>query len=78
MTHQILGTQRRNAHINGKPVDAKESFAVLDPATGLELAQVAACGPDEVDQAVSAARRALDRGWKRTSAAERARVHRKN
>lgn len=74
MTHQILGTQRRTAHINGKPVDAKDSFAVLDPATGLELAHVAACGPDEVDQAVSAARRAFDGGWKRTTAAERARI----
>jgi aldehyde dehydrogenase (NAD+) len=74
MTHQTLGTQRRMAHINGAGVDAQDAFVVLDPATGFELATVAACGADEVDQAVGAARAAYDGGWKRTTAAERARV----
>ena len=74
MTHQTLGTQRRMAHINGTAADAQDSFVVLDPATGFELATVAACGADEVDQAVKAALAAYDGGWKRTTAAERARI----
>jgi aldehyde dehydrogenase (NAD+)/betaine-aldehyde dehydrogenase len=39
---------------------------VLDPASGERLAAVARCGPAEVDQAVSAAREAHERIWRRT------------
>jgi aldehyde dehydrogenase (NAD+) len=78
MTQQAHGTRNsagiKSAYINGTHVRTQDSFTVLDPATGLELAQVAACGPDEVDQAVAAARKAFDGGWKRTTAAERAKV----
>ncbi|MFF1829058.1 aldehyde dehydrogenase family protein [Paenarthrobacter sp. NPDC058040] len=77
MTQQSLETHRRMAHINGKAVDTDDSFLVLDPATGRPLAEVAACGADQVDHAVTVARRAYDAGWKRTTAAERATILRK-
>ncbi|MFK0006652.1 aldehyde dehydrogenase family protein [Paenarthrobacter sp. NPDC090520] len=77
MTQQSLGTQRRTGHINGRAVDTDDSFVVLDPATGRPLADVAACGAEQVDQAVTAARLAYESGWKRTSAAERATMLRK-
>jgi len=50
-------------------------FDVLNPATNGVLGTVACGGPDEVDLAVSAARRAFDEGpWPRMTAGERAAV----
>lgn len=40
-----------------------KSFAVYDPATGGELAQVPAAGPEDVDAAVKAARVAFEGQW---------------
>jgi betaine-aldehyde dehydrogenase len=48
-----------------------ETEQVLNPATGEELAQAPVSGADEVDRAVSAARRAFD-GWSNTTPAQRA------
>jgi aldehyde dehydrogenase (NAD+) len=59
------------AIIGGEPVATDEQIAVVDPATGAAFAATAACGADEVDAAVSAARAGLDGGWRRTTAAER-------
>ncbi|MDR7101161.1 aldehyde dehydrogenase family protein [Croceicoccus sp. BE223] len=50
-----------------------ETFATLDPATGVETARIAAAGPGDVDAAVAAARSALP-GWKATVPVERARI----
>ncbi len=66
-----------NLWIDGEQVSARseESTAVLNPATGEVLAQVAQAGPEDIDAAVAAARRSFERGdWRRAAPAERARV----
>jgi betaine-aldehyde dehydrogenase len=52
--------------------DGAGQFATFNPSTGAELAKVLAAGPDEVDAAVQAARRAAP-GWARTPPLERGR-----
>lgn len=56
------------AFIDGgyRPATSGKTFATLNPATGAELAQVAACDGRDVDFAVSKAREAFDDGrWAR-------------
>jgi phenylacetaldehyde dehydrogenase len=63
--------------IDGKwvPAQSGETFAVLDPSTGREIAQVAAGGAADVDLAVKAARRAFQKGpWASMSHAERGKL----
>ena len=49
-----------------------KTFESVNPATGSALAQIAACGPDDVDLAVAKAREAFDDGrWSRLHPAER-------
>ena len=49
-----------------RPAASGKTFATLNPATGVELAQVAACGAADVDFAVSKAREAFEDGrWAR-------------
>ena len=65
--HQLL--------IDGQWVDPVEggSLAVIDPATELEIARVAAADAADVDLAVAAARRAFEgRAWRGLSGASRA------
>ena len=50
------------------------SFAVLDPATGQKLCDVAEAREPDVDLAVQAARRAMNGPWGSTTPAERARL----
>jgi aldehyde dehydrogenase (NAD+) len=50
------------------------SFDSYNPATGSVWARVAEAGPQDVDRAVAAARRAFEGPWSRTRAADRARV----
>lgn len=45
--------------IDGAEVPCKESFAVIDPATGREFAQCPLATVDHLDRAVAAARAAL-------------------
>jgi acyl-CoA reductase-like NAD-dependent aldehyde dehydrogenase len=54
-------TSPARAFINGAFVDARtgETFDTYAPATGEVLSAVAACGPADVDEAVSAARAAF-------------------
>ena len=65
-------------YIDGKWVDPADGkcFATYDPATGAAITQVSAAGSGEVDQAVTAARRAFDEGpWgPNSSARDRAAV----
>ena len=66
--------------IDGAFVEAATgaTFESVDPASGETIARIAAADAEDVDRAVSAARRAFDNGpWRRTPAAERARVLRK-
>jgi gamma-glutamyl-gamma-aminobutyraldehyde dehydrogenase len=63
--------------IGGKPVEPRSdnTFEAIDPASGAQLAEVAACGADDVDRAVAAARGAYEDGrWARTGHRERRRV----
>lgn len=56
------------AYIDGgyRPAISGKIFASINPATGAELAQISACGTDDVDFAVSKAREAFDDGrWSR-------------
>lgn len=66
-----------HALIQGRRVAAQSgaTFAAINPATGQVLAQVAACGEAEVDQAVRSARQAFEAGvWSQRSPAERKQV----
>jgi 4-(gamma-glutamylamino)butanal dehydrogenase len=70
-------THKPHAYIDGQQVApaAGESFETMEPASGRVLAQIAACGPEDVDRAVAAARHAFDAGhWSRLAPAERKRV----
>jgi 4-(gamma-glutamylamino)butanal dehydrogenase len=65
------------AFIGGTFVDAVsgDTFDTLEPATGKILTSVAACGPQDVDRAVAAARNAYEDGrWGRTEPAVRKRI----
>uniref|UniRef100_A0AAR2J5U1 Succinate-semialdehyde dehydrogenase, mitochondrial n=1 Tax=Pygocentrus nattereri TaxID=42514 RepID=A0AAR2J5U1_PYGNA len=57
---ELLRTQ---GFINGRWVSAPDTFPVLDPATGEELAQVSDCGPQQARDAVSSAYKAF-LSWK--------------
>ncbi|MGG2399472.1 aldehyde dehydrogenase [Pseudomonas sp. SH1-B] len=65
------------AIIGGRRVAAQSGamFAAINPATGEQLAQVAACAEADVDQAVRSARRAFESGvWSQRAPAERKQV----
>jgi aldehyde dehydrogenase (NAD+) len=65
---------RYGLFIDGKSVAPRSDqwFTTLDPATEEPLADVARAGPEDVDGAVSAARRAFKRTWGPMSGRERA------
>jgi gamma-glutamyl-gamma-aminobutyraldehyde dehydrogenase len=66
-----------NAFIDGitRPAISGQTFPTTDPATGRELARVAACGKADVDLAVCKAREAFEDGrWRDQAPAERKRV----
>ena len=67
------GLLRTQALINGEWVAGPATFAVNDPATGRELAQVANLGRAETDSAIAAAANALG-AWRAKPAKERAAV----
>jgi len=54
------------------PPAAGEYFPTLNPATEEQLALVAVAGPDDLDRAVTAARRAFEQTWGRLPGRERA------
>ena len=62
--------------IDGTWVEAVSAkhFDVFDPATGDVLARVPDGGPEDVDRAVAAARRAFEGGWRDATAQERGRI----
>jgi 4-(gamma-glutamylamino)butanal dehydrogenase len=70
-------TSPGQAFVDGAFVDAAsgETFDTLYPGDGRPVATVAACGPQDVDRAVAAARKAFDAGhWRRMAPAERKRI----
>ncbi len=63
--------------INGRFVDSSnhKTFATINPATGETICQVAEASAQDVDQAVKAARKALESGpWKTMDAADRGKL----
>lgn len=63
-----------NAFIDGsfRPAKSGKKFETVNPATGAKLADVAACGSEDVDFAVQKAREAFDNGrWSRLHPGER-------
>ena len=55
-----------------RPAASGETFATVNPATGEPLAEIAACGAEDVDFAVSKAREAFEDGrWSRLHPSER-------
>jgi len=63
--------------VDGRLVPARsgKTFPVLDPSTEEVIARAPDSGPEDVDLAVAAARRAFDEGpWARTTAQERGRI----
>jgi succinate-semialdehyde dehydrogenase / glutarate-semialdehyde dehydrogenase len=66
------------AHVGGTWIEADsgETFPVVDPATGHELARVPRLGAAETRRAIDAARAAYP-GWRKTLAKERARILRR-
>ena len=62
------------ALIGDKDVAAERTFPTYDPSTGEVLAEIARCGPAEIDRAVEAARAAADDGWAHTAPADRGRI----
>ena len=63
-------------HINGKFVNAagKKTFDVFDPSTEKVIATCPAGGPEDVDKAVAAAKKAFYGGWRTTTAQDRGRI----
>lgn len=68
--------QQIGAFVNGKPVLTDAAVPVIDPSTGHAFAETADCGPEQIDEAVSAARDASD-SWGKVATAERARILRR-
>ena len=66
--------EHSDALIGGRSVAASEAFDDIDPSTGQLIARVARCGESEIEQAVYAARKTFEDSWRRTTAAQRARV----
>lgn len=67
----------QNAFIGGtfRPSHSGKTFPTINPATGEEIGQVAACDAVDVDLAVSKAREAFDQGtWSTISPADRKQV----
>jgi gamma-glutamyl-gamma-aminobutyraldehyde dehydrogenase len=74
VTATLPDTIRTRAYIDGQFVDAADgtSFESFAPATGEVIAKITACGEEDVDRAVVAARAAFEKGtWSKISPAER-------
>jgi len=57
--------------------DGGDSIPVIDPSNGETFAQIARGGAADIDRAVTAARRAFDGAWGRSTAVERGRLMRR-
>lgn len=57
-----------------RPAVSGRTFPSSDPATGEVVGWFAEAGPEDVDAAVAAARRAFEGPWRRVSATERGRI----
>ncbi len=60
--------------INGETVEGADTRELAEPASGTPLGRVALAGEAQIDNAVAAARTALDGAWAKTGATERSRL----
>lgn len=77
MTPTLPEPVRTQAYIDGKfvPAASGETLPSINPATGQTIAEIAACGEEDVDRAVSSARAAFESGvWSRIHPTERREV----
>ena len=68
---------KKHLYINGEFVESKsqKTFESYNPATGEVLAHVFEAGPEDIDLAVEAARKAFDEGsWSKMGSAKRSRL----
>ena len=65
-----MSDQVTESFIDGASVSSAESYPNIDPSTGAALGDVARAGDSEIDQAVTAARRA-SRPWRATTPEQR-------
>src|SRR2546428_5675997 len=72
----FLEAQPKRLLIGGEWKDAASgrTFDTINPATGERLATVAEAGPEDIDAAVIAARKAYDGPWRKLRPSERARL----
>jgi succinate-semialdehyde dehydrogenase/glutarate-semialdehyde dehydrogenase len=72
------GLFKTKAYVDGQWIDADsgETLAVLNPATGETIAEIAKCGTAETRRAIEAAEKAQV-GWRKKSSKERAAILRK-
>ena len=72
------GLLKTQAYVDGQWIDADsgEKFAILNPATGETIAEIAKCGTAETRRAIEAAERAQV-SWRQVPAKERAAILRK-
>ena len=72
-TANVKLEKRYGLFINGRFAEPKSGkyFRTISPSTEKKLADVADAGPDDVDRAVKAARRAHDKVWSKMKPSER-------
>lgn len=68
---------RLRNYVDGEYTEGRAEFEKVDPVDGSLAATVSEAGPDTVDGAVRAARRALDGAWGRTRVADRVQLMRR-
>jgi acyl-CoA reductase-like NAD-dependent aldehyde dehydrogenase len=74
---QWLADEPKKLFINGEYVEAAsgKTFKTYNPATGEVLAEVAEAGPEDIDRAVKAARKAYESdAWRKLSPSKRAQL----
>jgi aldehyde dehydrogenase (NAD+) len=71
MTEPSVAKRVTESFIDGMSVTSAETYPNIDPSTGAVLGDVARAGDGEIDQAVTAARRA-QREWRATTPEQRA------
>jgi aldehyde dehydrogenase (NAD+) len=74
MTDRALPIEMREMYIAGRWRRTGHLMPLTDPSTGAHLCDVPRCSDQDVDEAVEAARAALNGAWGKASATERGRV----
>jgi aldehyde dehydrogenase (NAD+) len=72
-SRDVVTLQERYGHfVGGEWLEPKETYTTISPATEEQLAEVGQATPEEVQDAIAAARQAYENGWSDIAPAERA------